>query len=130
MNFGAGSDRSCSREGNDDMPRWNEADLADYQARRDGNRPRPVIQKQQDVDARTTDNRPQKTEVDGEGRSFYRVTVKLLVSDRRARDADGAISTLLDCLIAAVGRQLGMDRRAMRKLATSEERRRRRGAND
>ncbi len=60
----------------------------------------------------------------------FRVSVTILVSDKRDRDSDGCLSTLLDCLISAVGRLVGMDRTNLRKLAKSEERRRGSGNND
>lgn len=87
----------------------------------------PVVQERQDAVTRPADNRPRQTEVDGEGRSFFRVSITLLVSDHRDRDGDGAISTILDTYLFALGRLLGLDRGALRKLAKSEERRRRGG---
>ncbi len=63
--------------------------------------------------------------VDGESISFYRVSIILRVSDRRARDADGAVTTLLDTILNAIGRLVNMDRTRLRAWAKSEERRRR-----
>jgi len=99
-----------------------------YEKRKAGNqkpRPRPVIQERKDDDARQADNRPQKTKVDGEGGNLHGVTITLLISDKRDRDADGAITTILDTYLFALGRLLEMDRSSLRKLAKSEERRRR-----
>lgn len=110
------------------MPRWTAEDLRAYEQKRNqaGSKrsgPRTVVQEQKDDHARQVDHRSKEASVDGEGGSRYRVTITLLVSDRRSRDGDGAISTLLDTYLVAVGRLLGLDRRALRKLAASEERR-------
>ena len=86
---------------------------------------RPIIQKRKNAIPRQADNRSEEAKVDGEGRSLYRITITLLVSDRRARDGDGAVSTILDTYLFALGRLASMDRNALRKLATSEQRRRR-----
>ncbi len=104
--------------------RWTPEEYDAYQARRAESRPRPVVQKRQDAGPGKTDNAPKETEVDGQGRSFYSVSITLLVSDNRDRDGDGAISTLLDTYLFAIGGLLGLDRSALRKLAKSEERRR------
>lgn len=64
--------------------------------------------------------------VDGHRSGRYRVTITLGVSDKRIRDADGAVTTLLDVLTSAIGRCIGMDRRALRKLASRQEGRGRR----
>ena len=84
----------------------------------------PILQKREDALPGKADNPPRKTEVDGEGRPFYRITITLRTSDNRDRDADGADSTLLDTYLFAIGRLLGVDRVDLRKLAKSEERRR------
>ena len=88
-----------------------------------GGGPRSCLQKRQDDGKGAIDNPPRKTEVDGRGRSLYRVTIILYVSDNRDRDADGATSTLLDTYLFAPGRFLRLDRGALRGLAKSEERR-------
>ena len=84
---------------------------------------RSCLQKRQDDVPGAIDNPPRKTEVDGRGRSLYRVTIILYVSDNRDRDADGATSTILDTYLFALGRLLGVDRVSLRRLAKSEERR-------
>ena len=97
--------------------------LRDRAVKRAGSR--SIVQEQKNAFPGETHYEPGKAAMDGEGDQFYRVTVTLLVSDLQDRDADGAISTILDCINAAVGRLLGLDRSALRKLATSEKRRRR-----
>lgn len=62
--------------------------------------------------------------MDGQCGSLYSISVTILVSDFRRRDGDGAVTTILDTILDAVGRQLGLDRNSLRKLASSEERRR------
>ena len=107
------------------MPRWTKEEYDAYHARRRaGSGTRPVIQKQQDAGTRPIDNESKETEVDGTVCGQFGISITLLVSDKKDRDIDGAATTLLDCLVAAVGRLLQMDRLALRKLAKSEERRR------
>lgn len=87
-----------------------------------------IIQEQQDGNNQTqttTDNKSKEPAMDGSMHGPYRVSVTLLVSDERDRDGDGMYSTIQDCLIAAIGRLAQMDRLTLRKLAKSEERRRR-----
>ena len=50
------------------------------------------------------DHEPDQTEADGKLHPKYRIAVTLLVSDNRARDADGALTSLLDATIHAVRR--------------------------
>ena len=83
------------------------------------------IQKQEKVLARKNDDSAQRAKVDGGMRQFFRITVNLRVSDNRDRDGDGIYSTLLDSYLFAIGRLLNLDRNALRKLAKSEEGRRR-----
>lgn len=71
---------------------------------RDTGGPHNVIQKLKDAVSGPIDNRPDKAEEDGALHPRYRITVTLLVSDNRRRDADGALSSLLDSLVRAVGR--------------------------
>lgn len=73
-------------------------------------RPCASNEEQQDADKRKVDNKARKTGMDEKGHPQFKLTVTILVSDNRRRDIDGALSTLLDCLIAA-GRQLAMDTR-------------------
>lgn len=42
--------------------------------------------------------------LDGKGHPKYRISIDLLISDRRRRDIDGNATTLLDSLVHAVGR--------------------------
>lgn len=53
----------------------------------------------------------------------FRVSITLLLSDKRDRDPDGAAATLMDCILDSLGRLGGVDRRTLRKLAKREERR-------
>jgi hypothetical protein len=88
------------------------------------------FQEQQDAGSGPSDNRPQEAKTNGADNPEYRISVTLLVADHRQRDADGALSTVLDCLIHAIGRLTGLDSRNLRKAATCEKRRRRGGNND
>ena len=80
-----------------------------------------VLQKLKDAPSRKggkacdADNQSDETETDGELHPKYRFAVTLNVSDNRARDADGALSSLLDATIHAVGRLNPMDSRDNRK---------------
>ena len=87
-------------------------------------RKRPVHEKQQDGDKGPVDHRPQETEVDAASGGMFRVSITLLVSDKRDRDPDGAATTLLDSWLMALGRFHGLDRTAMRNMAKGEQRRR------
>lgn len=87
-------------------------------------RERPIHEKQQDADPRPVNHRPKEAEVDAASGGMFRVSITLLVSDKRDRDPDGAATTLLDSWLMALGRFHGMDRTAMRNLAKGEQRRR------
>lgn len=104
--------------------RWTKEQYDAYQARRAWNRRSAVVQEFQDDRSWQADNQSKKTKMDAAMHQRYRVSVTLLVADERDRDGDGMYSTIQDCLIAAVGRLVKMDRIALRKLAKSEERRR------
>lgn len=52
--------------------------------------------------------------LDGSSHPKYRIAIVIRVCDARPRDIDGAASTLLDCLISAVGRLNKMGSRAER----------------
>lgn len=47
---------------------------------------------------------PKGKETDEGHRTRFRVTIDLLISDKRKRDPDGAINTVMDCLVGAVRR--------------------------
>ena len=47
---------------------------------------------------------PKSKETDASNRAKFRVTIDLLISDKRKRDPDGAINTVMDCLVGAVRR--------------------------
>lgn len=55
---------------------------------------------------------PKSKKADEGNRKRFRITVDLLVSDNRRRDPDGAINTIMDCLVAAVRRLGEGDRRS------------------
>lgn len=102
--------------------KWTHEQYEKYQAKRAWAKPRTQFQKQQDADARPADHRPEKAKVDGAMHGKFRVSITLLLSDKRDRDPDGAASTLMDCVMASIGRLGGVDRRTQRKLAKRAER--------
>lgn len=86
------------------MANWTFQDLNAY-ARRQANsqinrKPRPIVQKSQDVDAREANHGPQKTSLDGQRDRQFSAAITFFVSDKRERDGDGGEATILDCLIA------------------------------
>ena len=81
------------------------ATLARNQADDSGSGPRSVVQKQPGA----VPDKPAKPGMDGVVPRPFRVTVVLRVSDRRRRDADGGLSTLLDCICRAARRFSGLD---------------------
>ena len=54
---------------------------------------------------------PKGKKTDDINRKRFRITVDLLVSDNRRRDPDGAINTIMDCLVTAIRRLSEGDRR-------------------
>lgn len=62
----------------------------------------PKLQEQQNAHSGKANHRPKEAEEDGRDHPRFEVSVDLLVSDERRRDADGALSTLLDCLVQAL----------------------------
>lgn len=103
---------------------WTEDELAAYQARRAGAIPRAIVQKREDAGARKVDHGPKEAGVDEPVHSQFRVAIEIRVSDERDRDNDGAVSTILDCLIAAIGRLAKVDPATQRKYASSLKRKR------
>lgn len=102
------------------MPTWTTEQLREYEQRRTGlgrSRlgTRPVLQKQEAVDSgpqygKTKDvDRGKDKAVDGSVHPKFCVAVVMRYSDRRRRDNSGALETLLDCVVAAVGRLKAMD---------------------
>ena len=73
------------------------ATIARNKADGDGNGPRSVIQKRQTA-IRDEQKEPR---MDEDSDRAFRIHVTLKMCDRRNRDCDGALATLLDCLIAA-----------------------------
>lgn len=88
-----------------------------------GARPCPVVQERKDENPKRANHRPQKEKVDGRCHATYRIAATIRISDERDRDLDGALSTLQDCVINAVGRLAEMDRIDLRKCANSFKRR-------
>jgi len=84
-------------------------------ARRQGLGPCAIVQKQEASDSRQPKRKNANTngagnkKMDGAMRPSFRVAVNLRVSDNRGRDADGALSTLLDCLVSAARRLRDVD---------------------
>lgn len=66
------------------------------------------VQKREDANEARTNNRPGKARMDETRNPRFKVSVTFRFSDNRKRDLDGALSTVLDCLIAA-GRQQAAD---------------------
>lgn len=89
------------------------------EAKRKRTVPCPVVQKLQNdtVESAPDNDQTGNPEMDGGCDRQFRVAITLCISDERDRDNDGAASTLLDCLIAAVGRLAQMDSRTLRKHA-------------
>jgi hypothetical protein len=98
--------------------------LAKHNAKDSGGGARPGLQERKDDDKGAADNPSRKAKMDGASGPYYRITITLRTSDERDRDGDGMVSTLLDTYLFALGRLLGLDRTALRKLAKSEQRRR------
>ena len=91
------------------MPRWTAQDYAYYQAKRERVRPCPQLQEQQDMDGKEANHKTRKARVDAAVHPKFRIAITLLVSDKRGRDGDGALSTLLDCLVTAARRLRSLD---------------------
>lgn len=70
-----------------------------------------ILQEFQTSDPGKTDNRSQKAKGNGVNHPSYRITVEFLYSDKRRRDLDGGLSTILDCLVKAVRRLQRLDTR-------------------
>lgn len=76
--------------------------------------PYPVFQKCQTVgdeaaereapETAVVDYLPGVSEVDGKGHPRFRVGIRLLISSNQRRDADGAVATILDCMVKAIAR--------------------------
>jgi len=101
------------------MPRWTSEEYELYLARTKACGSRygagPVVQERQANHGQKSGDAAQNQTVDDEVHPRFRVSILLRVSDHRRRDADGAVSTLLDCLVSAVGRLLAMDSRNQRQ---------------
>ena len=70
----------------------------------------PRHEEQQDAVPGKIDHKARKAEVDGGVHPQYVFAVDLRVSDKRKRDADGALTTLLDCVVIAARRLSEMDK--------------------
>lgn len=107
--------------------RWDKATYEAYQAKRAAAGKRMQLQEHQDGHNQTkakADNQPKEAEAIGPDHKGFRVSVTFRIADKRDRDLDGMLSSVLDCLIDAVGRSLQVDKAGLRKLAKGEERRR------
>jgi len=98
------------------MPNWDSATYEAYLARRgqsgnSRNRSGAQLQKQQDVDAGKDHNKSDQAKVDEASHPKFRIRVVLRYSDNRRRDIDGALSTVLDCVVRAFGRFRSVDTR-------------------
>jgi hypothetical protein len=82
----------------------------------------PIVQEHQDDCPRAVDNRPKETGGNGADNNRFRVSITLCYSSLRDSDPDGAATTLLDCLISAIGRFSQVDKRTLRKMAASAKR--------
>ncbi len=80
-----------------------------------GRGPHSIVQKPQANPQKSADRRPKSRKKDEANHPAYHVSVTLKLSDRRVRDADGALSTLLDCLIRATRRLGGLASEHQRK---------------
>lgn len=91
------------------MPRWSKEELSAYENRVKTSRPgaRAFDEKQQDADTGKVDNKTRISNLDRSVHPQFRVAITLLVSDRRRRDADGGIATILDALVKSI-RRLGI----------------------
>ena len=88
-----------------DLPEKYHASIIAQTAPKDSRRrPHNVLQKLQDAEPGAAHNVPHQAKADGAIHPAYRVTITLRVSDHRRRDADGALSSLMDSLVRAVGR--------------------------
>lgn len=87
------------------------------------------LQKFQDAYQRPIDNEPKASKDDAENHPRYKISVELYYSDNYRRDADGALATILDCLIAA-GRQLSVGADTGSNSQQSSQGKRRRKDND
>lgn len=67
------------------------------------------LQKFKDADKGQAHHKPKKAKAHGASHPSYRVTIVFLQSDKRRRDLDGQLSTVLDCLRNAVRRFSAMD---------------------
>lgn len=97
------------------MPRWSKEDFEAYERKRanpssHSRQPRPRDEKLQDAHNQSTgkaaektnaDNSPREAALDGRNHPKFHIAVTLHCSDNRRRDIDGALSTLLDCLITS-----------------------------
>lgn len=75
-------------------------------------------------------HQPQEEKTDECDDPQFRVAIKILFSDERNRDGDGAASTIIDCLISAAGRLAQVDSRTLRKFADGFKAERRRNRNN
>ena len=87
-------------------------------------KPCPVVQELQkgDPSRPAAPYRPKNKGVDGKDHPRFRVSVTLLMSDQRDRDPDGAVSTLMDCLVSARRRLLALDSQSLLRMLSLSKR--------
>lgn len=71
--------------------------------------PYSKLQEQQNDDERKDHHKPKKAKDNGAGHPSYRISVVFLQADKRRRDIDNQLSTVLDCLRDAIRRFSAMD---------------------
>ena len=65
-------------------------------------RQHPVVQELQDAVPGKAHHRPKKAEGDAADHPRFAVHIDLRFCDNRRRDCDGAVSTVLDCLVRSL----------------------------
>jgi hypothetical protein len=117
------------------MPNWTPSEYNRYLQKYFGLSPvpgegNPVVQEQQTGDSGPDNNQPQKPGDNGADNHRFRVSITLCYSSLYNQDIDGGATTILDCLISAIGRLAQVDKRTLRKVAASAKRKRRGHAKD
>lgn len=89
--------------------------------------PRTIVQEQQVADTRKANHKSGPAKVDAQMHRQFSLTIVIQVSDNRRRDLDGALSTILDCLIVARRRFAPVDTRDTPNMPTGGQRKGRSG---
>lgn len=102
---------------------WTQSDYAAFLAKQRGTKnkrvgPCPELQNREDGDIQEAQagralpvglHGSRAQALDGASHPKFRISIDFLVADRRRRDADGMLSTILDCLVHAQGRLAPVD---------------------